>query len=152
MAANSAGETKNGRILSVTSRSQDLKFLKDVIVVFSPSTPILPSPSESPALRNVLVSPSVRALAEAEKFCRNSLERTITEKGEWVLQIICTEIDLWIFVYQVYFFSVYFIFFHTEFKDFEEFIFQNISKNLTLVVSFCLVLGDLVFLNELYSI
>lgn len=88
MAANSAGETKNGRILSVTSRSQD------VIVVFSPSTPILPSPSESPALRNVLVSPSVRALAEAEKFCRNSLERTITEKGEWVLQIICTEIDL----------------------------------------------------------
>lgn len=46
--------------------------------VASPSTPILPSPSVSPALRKALVSASVRALAEAEKFCRNSLERKIT--------------------------------------------------------------------------
>lgn len=40
----------------------------------SPSTPILPSPSVSPAARKALVSLSVSALAEAEKFCRNSLE------------------------------------------------------------------------------
>lgn len=38
-----------------------------------PSTPILPSPSLSPALRKALVSLSVSALAPAEKFCRNSL-------------------------------------------------------------------------------
>lgn len=41
----------------------------------SPSTPILPSPSESPAARKALVSASVRALAVAQKFCRNSLEK-----------------------------------------------------------------------------
>lgn len=46
--------------------------------VDSPSTPILPSPSVSPALRKALVSASVRALAEAEKFFRNSLERKST--------------------------------------------------------------------------
>lgn len=39
----------------------------------SPSIPILPSPSLSPALRKALVSLSVSALAVAEKFCRNSL-------------------------------------------------------------------------------
>lgn len=39
----------------------------------SPSTPILPSPSLSPAARKALVSLSLSALAEAEKFCRNSL-------------------------------------------------------------------------------
>lgn len=50
------------------------------VKISSPSTPILPSPSESPALRNVFVSASVRALALAEKFCRNSLERVIRDK------------------------------------------------------------------------
>lgn len=40
-----------------------------------PSTPILPSPSLSPAERKVLVSLSVRALAPALKFCRNSLQK-----------------------------------------------------------------------------
>lgn len=42
----------------------------------SPSTPILPSPSESPAFRKAFVSASVSALAPAEKFCRNSLKST----------------------------------------------------------------------------
>lgn len=50
-----------------------------------PSTPILPSPSVSPALRNALVSASVRALAEAEKFCRNSLGRKSTLNLEQLL-------------------------------------------------------------------
>lgn len=50
------------------------------VKISSPSTPILPSPSESPAWRNVFVSASVRALALAEKFCRNSLERVIRDK------------------------------------------------------------------------
>lgn len=85
MAANSARETQE------TFSSQRLRFWWDfshlprrkkkvcfcaVIgqFVVSPSTPILPSPSLSPAMRNVLVSPSVRALAVALKFCRNSLK------------------------------------------------------------------------------
>lgn len=53
----------------------------------SPSTPILPSPSVSPALRKALVSASVRALAEAEKFCRNSLERKIMLNVEQTVAI-----------------------------------------------------------------
>lgn len=55
--------------------SFQLKLCSKNSYFLSPSTPIMPSPSESPALRNVLVSASVRALAPAEKFCRNSLER-----------------------------------------------------------------------------
>lgn len=43
--------------------------IKDLL----PSIPILPSPSLSPAARKALVSLSVRALAEVQKFCRNSL-------------------------------------------------------------------------------
>lgn len=50
-----------------------------------PSTPILPSPSVSPALRKALVSASVRALAEAEKFFRNSLWRKSTLNLEQIL-------------------------------------------------------------------
>lgn len=47
-----------------------------------PSAPILPSPSESPALRKVEVSASVSARAPALKFCRNSLR---TDTASWLV-------------------------------------------------------------------
>lgn len=50
-----------------------------------PSTPILPSPSVSPAARKALVSAAVRTLALEEKFFRNSLELNRVECCAWVL-------------------------------------------------------------------
>merc|ERR1711915_719511 len=44
------------------------------------STPILPSPSLSPADRKALVSLSVSALAPAEKFCRKSFSSSSSMK------------------------------------------------------------------------
>lgn len=49
-----------------------------------PSTPILPSPSVSPAARKALVSAEVRTLALEEKFFRNSLEFNRVEWCAWV--------------------------------------------------------------------
>lgn len=60
-----------------------------------PSTPILPSPSVSPALRNAFVSASVRALAEAEKFCRNSLGRRSTLNFDSRYCTVILKLDFW---------------------------------------------------------
>lgn len=74
------GEFHHPRALNFKMRFEMRNLLKGIWTFVSPSTPILPSPSVSPAWRKVLVSASVRALADAEKFCRNSLEGTIGEK------------------------------------------------------------------------
>lgn len=85
-AANSAGgerkkERKERKKVIVLLLLDGLYIVLLEVKISSPSTPILPSPSESPALRNVFVSASVRALALAEKFCRNSLDRVIRDKS-----------------------------------------------------------------------
>lgn len=48
-----------------------------------PSTPILPSPSVSPAFKNALVSPSVSTLASFLKTWRNSLEQRFAISLLW---------------------------------------------------------------------
>lgn len=58
----------------------------------SPSTPILPSPSLSPAARKALVSLSVRALAPAEKFCRNSLSGEHKGRAEVKMRFVLSSI------------------------------------------------------------